>query len=169
MGKVTKPLALTAAVVLTAAIGAVSAASAVPASQAVNFKLIFHASVSNSCPPGVLTCGTVLVPGFGQAAATFTPTGFVPGVPEPNCFIGDGIVGITLSDGSMLALTTEQVACTPGASGTAAGSPPFQGEGTWSVIAGSGVFSGAIGGGTASTSNAGGVTVSRYSGTITLP
>src|SRR5262245_39253368 len=81
MGKPRKPLlALTATVALAAAVGAVTASPAVAAPQAVDFKLIFHASVSNSCPPGVLTCGTVLVPGFGAASATFTGTGFIPGV-----------------------------------------------------------------------------------------
>jgi len=122
--------------------------------------------------PGVLTCGTVLVPGFGQAMATFTGTGFIPGVPEPNCFIGEGIVGITLeSDGSTLLLATEAIACTPGASGSSPGQAPapFQAEGTWSVIEGTGVLSGATGRGTASTNNAGDVTVSRYFGAITLP
>ena len=159
---------------LVAGVGTVAANPAVAAPRTIDFKLIFHASVSNSCPPGVLTCGTVLVPGFGSATATFTPTGFVPGVPAPNCFLGEGIVDITLeSDGGTLLLATEQVACTPGASGAAPGTlsagPPFQGEGTWSVIEGTGVFSGATGGGTASTNNAGDVTVSRYFGTITLP
>jgi hypothetical protein len=170
MRRLRTPLvALTATFTLAVVVGAVAARPAVAASRTIDFKLIFHASVSNSCPPGVLTCGTVLVPGFGSATATFTPTGFVPGVPEPNCFIGEGIVGITLErDGSTLLLATEQVACTPGASG-AAPHPPFQGEGTWSVVEGTGVFSGATGGGTASTNNAGDVTVSRYVGTITLP
>jgi hypothetical protein len=131
MGKLRQPvLVLMATVALAAVVGAVTARPAVAAPQTVDFKLIFHASVSNSCPPGVLTCGTVLVPGFGEALATFNPTGFVPGVPEPNCFIGEGIVGITLeSDGSTLLLATEAVACTPGASGSSPGSggAPFHG------------------------------------------
>jgi hypothetical protein len=169
MGKL-RLLVLMAIVALAAVVGAVTARPAAAAPQTVDFTLIFHASVSNSCPTGVLTCGTVVVPGFGQAMATFTPTGFVPGVPEPNCFIGEGIVGITLeSDGSTLQLATEAAACTPGASGSAPGGAPFQAEGTWSVIEGTGVFSGATGGGTTSTNNAGDVTVSRYFGTITLP
>ena len=165
-------LALTA----TLALVAVGASPAVAAPRTLNFSLIFHGSVSNSCPPGVLTCATVLVPGFGRATATFTGTSFIPGVPEPNCFTAGGIVGVTLqSDGSTLLLATEQVGCTPGASGTApgtlgtSGGPPFLAEGTWSVIGGAGIFAGATGGGTASTNNAGDVSVSRYFGTITLP
>ena len=156
-------------------VGAVFASSASARPRTIDFTLIFNASPEDACDPGVLICGRVQVPGFGFAMATFTPTGFELG-PGPNCFTGQGLVGITLeSDGSTLVLTTTAVACTPGGSGSSPGSigpsqgSPFQGDGTWSVVDGTGTFAGATGGGTNTALNAGHFEVAKYEGSLTLP